>query len=98
LPILLVGIANSAKYVRSLKESKLISGKARSHLGVVSCNAVSAFSHGSALCIKNLDGEVGSGPIHQALALKKFDDKYYIYRMLLHHLDLTKISVAKLFE
>ena len=41
---------------------------------------------------------LSSGPIHQALALKKFDDKYYIYRMLLHHLDLTKISVAELFE
>ena len=39
-----------------------------------------------------------SGPIHQALALKKFDDKYTIYRMLLHDLDLTKISVAELFE
>lgn len=39
-----------------------------------------------------------SGPIHQALALKKFDDKYTIYRILLHDLDLTKISVAELFE
>lgn len=39
-----------------------------------------------------------SGPIHQALVLKKFDDKYSIFRMLLHHLDLTKISVAELFE
>ena len=29
--------------------------------------------------------------------LKKFDDKYTIYRMLLHDLDLTKISVAELF-
>ena len=37
-------------------------------------------------------------PSYKALALKQFEDKYSIYRMLLHHLDLTKISVAELFE
>ena len=41
---------------------------------------------------------LSSGPIHQALVLKIFDDKYSIFRMLSHHLDLTKISVAELFE
>ena len=36
--------------------------------------------------------------MHHALALKQFEEKYSIYRTLLNHLDLNKVSVAELFE
>ena len=42
--------------------------------------------------------ELRNNPSYNALALKQFEDKYYIYKMLKHDLDLTKISVAELFE
>lgn len=37
-------------------------------------------------------------PVHQALALKQFVDKYHIYKKLTKDLDLTKVTVADFFD
>ena len=37
-------------------------------------------------------------PSYKALALKQFEDKYSIYRMLKHDLDFTKVTVADLYN
>ena len=37
-------------------------------------------------------------PSYKALALKQFEDKYSIYRMLKHDLDFTKVTVADLYD
>lgn len=42
--------------------------------------------------------QLRNNPSYNALALKQFEDKYYIYKMLKRDLDFTKVTVAELFE